>query len=78
MTATERAAVIRGAYNAVGTFVATFLSSYLISDIVRDSVIVAAIAAFGVLGFRAGAEGMYDSFRDKNGKVRPGDVGQVG
>jgi len=76
MSATERAALVRGLYNAAGTFIATFLTSYITTDVLRDSLLIAAIAAAGVLGFRAGAEGAYDSLRDKNGNVQPSDVGQ--
>lgn len=75
MTATERSALIRGVYNAAMTFGVTFFTSYLTTDVPRDSLIIAAIAAFGVLGFRAGGEGAYDSMRDKSGNVQPSDVG---
>lgn len=75
MNATEKAALIRGLYNALMTFGVTFFTSYLTTDVMRDSLIIAAIAAFGVLGFRAGGEGVYDSHRQKTGAVTPADVG---
>lgn len=71
---TERAALVRGLYNALGTFLVTFLTAYATTDDVRASAITGAIAALGVLGFRAGAEGMYDSHRAKTGNVKPSDV----
>lgn len=76
MSATERAAIIRGAYTAVGIFVATFLSVYLQTDDLKVSTISGGIAAAGALGFRGGVEGIYDSHRDKTGAVKPSDVGQ--
>lgn len=75
MNATEKAALLRGIYNALGTFFVTFLTAYATTDDVRASAITGAIAAFGVLGFRAGAEGIYDSHRQKTGAVTPADVG---
>ena len=75
MTPTERAALVRGLYNALGMFGATFLTTYLTTDVLRDALIVAGIAFFASLGFRAGAEGVYDSNRAKAGDVRPADVG---
>ena len=75
MNATEKAALIRGLYNALGTFFVTFLTAYATTDDLRAASITGAIAAFGVLGFRAGAEGVYDSHRQKTGAVTPADVG---
>lgn len=75
MNATEKAALVRGIYNALGTFFVTFLTAYATTDDMRASAITGAIAAFGVLGFRAGAEGVYDSHRQKRGAVTPADVG---
>ena len=74
MNPTERAAILRGIYSAFGTFGMTFLTSYLVTDVVSNALITAGVAAFGVLGFRAGAEGMYDSLRQKGGDVQPADV----
>jgi hypothetical protein len=76
MTATERAAILRGLYQAFGMFVVTFLTSWELSDDLKHAVIMAGIAACTVLGFRAGGEGLYDSLRDKGGHVQPSDVGQ--
>jgi len=75
MNATEKAALIRGLYNALGTFLVTFLTAYATTDDVRASAITGAITALGVLGFRGGAEGLYDSHRQKTGAVTPADVG---
>ena len=75
MNATERAALVRGIYNALGTFFVTFLTAYATTDDVRASAITGAIAALGVLGFRAGAEGYVDSRRAGRGDIQPGDVG---
>lgn len=72
---TERAALIRGLYNALGTFFVTFLTAYATTDDVRASAITGAIAALGVLGFRGGVEGLHDSRRQKTGNVKPSDVG---
>ena len=74
MNATEKAAFIRGLYNAAMTFGVTFFTSYLTTDVADESLLIAAIAAFGVLGFRAGAEGLYDSARQKAGSVTSADV----
>lgn len=74
MNATEQAAIIRGLYNAIGTFGITLLSSYMVFGEWESSAVVAGIAAFGALGFRAGAEGMYDSLRQKGGHTTPADV----
>lgn len=74
MNATEQAAIIRGLYNAVGTFGITILSAYMVFGVWENSAVVAGIAAFGALGFRAGAEGMYDSLRQKGGHVSSADV----
>ncbi len=75
MTQTEKAAILRGIYNALGMFGATFLTTMLTTDSLRDAFIIAGIAFFASLGFRAGVEGGYDSARDKRGDVKPADVG---
>lgn len=74
MNPTEKTAIIRGLYNAAMTFGVTFVTTYLTTDVVSDAALIGGIAAFGVLGFRAGAEGAYDSLRQKNGNVQPSDV----
>jgi len=74
MNPTEKAAIFRGIYSAIGTFGVTFLTTFLVTDVASEAGLVAGIAAFGVLGFRAGAEGAYDSLRQKNGTVQPSDV----
>ncbi len=74
MNPTEKAAILRGIYSAIGTFGVTFLTTYLVTDVASEAGLVAGIAAFGVLGFRAGAEGAYDSLRQKNGAVQASDV----
>lgn len=73
-SAQTRAAIIRGAYLAAGTFLSAFLSALLMDDDVRKAAIVAGVAAFAVLGFRGGVEGGYDTYRQNHGIVKDADV----
>ena len=75
MSEQNKVAFMRGAYLAVGTFLSTFVSALLMdqSDITRGA-LIAAVAAFSVLGFRGGIEGAYDTNRDRNDHRIPGDV----
>jgi len=74
MNPTEQTAIKRGIYNGLMTFGVTFLTTYLVTDVWSEAGIIAGIAAFGVLGFRAGGEGLYDTMRQNNGNVQPSDV----
>lgn len=74
-TPQTRAALIRGAYLAVGTFLSAFLSALLMDSDVNRAAIVAGVTALGVLGFRGGVEGAYDAHRQKVGDVHESDVG---
>lgn len=70
------AALVRGAYNAAGTFAATFLITLATLDVsTKEAAISGGIAALAVLGFRAGGEGFVDSNRAKSGNVNASDVG---
>lgn len=50
------------------------LLAYAVTGNVRAALPAAAGAAAGALGWRGGAEGLYDSKRASVGDVRPGDV----
>ncbi len=69
-------AIVRGLYNALGAGGVALLTTYQVTHRWEDALIVGGITALGALGFRGGAEGLYDSGRDKAGKVSAGDVGQ--
>lgn len=71
---TTRAAIVRGLYNAAGMFLVTFLVTLSQVPDTRSAAIVGGIAALGALGFRAGGEGAYDTYRQRHGLTEPGDV----
>lgn len=77
-------AILRGAYNALCTFLVVFATNYLAlrgdldrGDSLEVSALVAAIAAMGVLGFRAGIEGRFDAGRSARAAQEPSDVGYI-
>ena len=75
MSEQNKVAFLRGAYIAIGTFLSTFVSALLMdSTDTSRAALVAAVAAFSVLGFRGGVEGAYDTHRDRNDHRIPADV----
>lgn len=68
------AAIVRGAYNAIGTGAVTFLVLWA-SVGLKAACIAGGIAALGALGFRGGGEGAVDSRRAAANEVKPSDVG---
>lgn len=69
-------ALLRGCYQAIGSFALVFLSTWATTDELKAPVIAGGIAALSALGFRAGVEGVADQRRQARGDVRPSDVGQ--
>ena len=74
-------AVLRSAYQAVGSGLAVWLITWGTTDDLRSSLIAGGIAALAALGFRGGFEGGFDANRDA--KIAEGieepkssDVGQ--
>lgn len=74
MSDQNKVALLRGLYLAIGTFGSTFVSALLMDSNMNKAALVAAVAAFSVLGFRGGVEGAYDTNRDRNNQRIPGDV----
>lgn len=75
MSEQSKAAIIRSLYTAVGTFLSSFCTALLAGSPSDTSALVAAVAAFAVLGFRGGVEGAVDTYREKHGIVTKADVG---
>lgn len=80
----QTAAMIRGAYGAIGTLLSSALVVYLSllgqdglsrADRIETALLTGGVAGLGYLGFRGGIEGRMDQARDDAGKVNDGDVG---
>jgi hypothetical protein len=56
-----KVAIMRGAYDALGTGAAAFLASYALTNNLRNSLIQGGIMALTSLGFRGGVEGAVDT-----------------
>jgi hypothetical protein len=68
------AAIMRGAYIAIGSGLLTGLMAAQQGLDDRGAIIVGGISALLALGFRGGIEGAYDMHRDNTGDVRGSDV----
>jgi hypothetical protein len=73
LNGTLSTAILRGAYNAIGTGAFTFLVMWGAVSL-KAAAIAGGIAALGALGFRSGGEGVYDMRRQLAGEVKPSDV----
>jgi len=74
-----KSALLRGAYNAVGTFLVTWLGALAIGVDMRKAAIAGGLAALAVLGFRGGGEGTLDTSRalavaEGKREPNPGDI----
>jgi hypothetical protein len=78
-------AILRGFYNFICTSAAAGITSYLSmmavlpdstsnDDILQIAVLTGALAGLAALGFRGGAEGLFDRNRAVNNDVRASDV----
>jgi hypothetical protein len=74
-------AVVRSLWSAVAAALLAGFTAYQTmegtmpdEDAIKKALIVGAIALFGPLAARGGAEGLYDSSRQKNGNATPADV----
>ena len=67
-------AIIRSAYQAIGSGLLVFLITWGASDELKSPLIAAGVAALGALGFRGLFEGSFDQARDSAGDVKPSDV----
>lgn len=83
-----QSALVRGLYLFMGTTIFAAITSYLAaaavlpadvskSDTVTVAVLSGILAGLGALGFRGGAEGMYDRQRAIDGNSNKGDVAEA-
>jgi hypothetical protein len=77
-------AIVRSLWSAVAAGLLAGFTAYQTmegtmpdEDALRKSLVVAAIAVFGPIAARGGAEGLWDSSRQKSGNATPADVTPV-
>lgn len=68
-------AILRSVYLAIGSGLLTALGVWATTDEWKPVVIAGGIAALTALGFRGGAEGVFDANRAARLDQKPSDVG---